>query len=296
MGAFIILLAVMVLGIGISIYRRTKQRKEENSIGTFPLAWKSILARKVDFYSHLTPENKSKFEDDIVRFLNNVRIEGVGTTVDITDRLLVASSAVIPVFGFPEWDYTFLDEVLLYPEAFDRNFSLGSKNEFITGMVGSGSMEGKMILSKPSLHLGFDNASDKQNVGIHEFIHLLDKEDGSIDGILPTFRGKQFTLPWLELIRKKTEEMLKGKNKDINGYGATDQREFLAVAGEYFFERPHLLQKNHPELYALLATAFNQHTINILKPGKTSRPQLERNKPCHCGSGKKYKNCCLDQS
>jgi MtfA peptidase len=68
----------------------------------------------------------------------------------------VASSAVIPVFGFPEWDYTFLDEVLLYPGTFDSKYTINSKEETITGMVGSGTMEGKMILSKPSLHSGFE--------------------------------------------------------------------------------------------------------------------------------------------
>ena len=292
MGAFILILVVMAVGIGISAYR---QRKEKQKLAeVFLPAWRTILETKVDFYRNLPIEEKERFENDIARFLNSVRIEGVGVTVDITDRLLVASSAVIPVFGFPEWDYTFLDEVLLYPGAFDRDFSVGSKNEFITGMVGSGgAMEGKMILSKPSLHLGFDNTTDKQNVGIHEFIHLLDKEDGSIDGIPPTFRGKQYTLPWLELIRQKTQEMLKGENKDISGYGATNQQEFLAVAGEYFFERPHLLQKNHPELYQLLAKAFNQQTVHVLKTGVKPRPKLERNSPCPCGSGKKYKDCCM---
>ncbi|WP_262503045.1 zinc-dependent peptidase [Polaribacter glomeratus] len=32
--------------------------------------------------------------------------------------------------------------------------------------------------------------------------------------------------------------------------------EFLAVAGEYFFERPKLIKKKHPELYRMLETCF----------------------------------------
>ena len=55
------------------------------------------------------------------------------------------------MFGFPEWDYTFLDEVLLYPGHFDRDYDIGSKSEAILGMVGSGNLQGKMILSKPAL-------------------------------------------------------------------------------------------------------------------------------------------------
>ena len=212
--------------------------------------------------------------------------------VNITDKLLVASSAAIPVFGFPNWDYTFLDEVLLYPASFDRQYRIKSGEEVITGMVGSGNMERKMILSKPALHRGFANESDKQNVGVHEFIHLLDKEDGEIDGIPATLLDKKFAVPWLELIRKKTDRIRKGK-ADINPYGETHEREFLAVTGEYFFERPQLLQTNHPELYDLLAKAFNQDTAGVLKIPRLPKAEIERNDPCPCGSGKKFKKCYL---
>jgi Mlc titration factor MtfA (ptsG expression regulator) len=270
------------------------RRRKRNSISQFPTSWKLILDEKVIFYHNLSGDEKLRFEQDVIRFLNNVRITGVHTEIDITDKLLVASSAVIPVFGFPEWDYTFLDEVLLYPASFDSKYEIGSKEETITGMVGSGTMEGKMILSKAALRSGFDNSTDKQNVGIHEFIHLLDKEDGNIDGIPAVLNGKTYALPWLELIKSKTGEIIKGKS-DINEYGATHEREFLAVAGEYFFERPQLLQKNHPELYTLLAQAFQQDTSATLKIVDRPRATIERNDPCPCGSGKKFKKCCMDK-
>ena len=32
---------------------------------------------------------------------------------------LVAASAVIPIFGFHDWEYHRLREVLIYPDAFD---------------------------------------------------------------------------------------------------------------------------------------------------------------------------------
>lgn len=291
---FLLIFLIMVAGITIGLVRHRNKRKAEPQ--AFPTTWRAILLSKVAFYAHLDEGGKHQFEQDALRFLAEVRIEGVKTTVDITDKLLVASSAVIPVFGFPEWDYTFLDEVLLYPGAFDSGFSIEnrSEEEYITGMVGSGgAMEGKMILSKPALHLGFDNSSDKRNVGIHEFIHLLDKEDGAIDGVPTILNKNAYALPWIELIRKKMEEIIKRKN-EIDTYGATNESEFLAVAGEYFFEHPHLLQKNHPELYELLSMAFNQDTTKILKAKPAAKVTLGRNSPCPCGSGKKYKACCMN--
>ncbi|HEY0656422.1 MAG TPA: zinc-dependent peptidase [Chryseosolibacter sp.] len=286
---------LIVFVIGLICYfgfRSMKEKAEHNLPAEFPAAWRAILDNHVLFYHNLVPDEQKRFEKDISRFLKSVRITGIHTSVDITDKLLVASSAVIPVFGFPDWDYKFLDEVLLYPDAFDRNYQINSREETITGMVGSGAMEGKMILSKPSLHRGFSNETDKQNVGIHEFIHLLDKEDGEVDGIPATLMDKQFSIPWLRLIREKTKAIHAGEN-DINPYGATHEREFLAVTGEYFFERPQLLQKNHPELYALLEKAFNQDTADILRKSKRTRAEIERNDPCPCGSGKKFKKCCL---
>lgn len=290
MTAFII---IIVLVVSFAIFY-SRQRSKTNAPASFPVAWKNILDEKVLFYHNLQPEEKDRFERDIIRFFNNVIITGVNTEADITDRLLVASSAVIPVFGFPEWDYTFLDEVLLYPDMFDSEFTINSKEEAITGMVGNGTMEDKMILSKPSLHRGFDNTTDKQNVGIHEFIHLLDKEDGSIDGIPSFLNDKAYALPWLRLIQKKTAEIIKG-DSDINEYGATHQREFLAVAAEYFFERPQQLKNNHPELYDLLHKAFRQDTASTLKITKRRSTEIERNDPCPCGSGKKFKKCCIDK-
>jgi MtfA peptidase len=292
--ALLIIFSIATLALIFVFTRKKKVLSAEPVV--FAQLWRTILMQKVVFYQQLDASGKERFEEDIVRFLSQVRITGVDIEIDITDRLLVASSAVIPVFGFPEWDYTFLDEVLLYPGLFDREYEVDSKSgEYISGMVGSGSMEGKMILSKPSLHLGFDNAGDKKNVGIHEFVHLLDKEDGSIDGVPMAMNNKAYAIPWLNLTRKKIAGIIEGHNdgEDINPYGATNEQEFLAVTSEYFFERPHLLQKNHPELYTLLSKAFNQDMTKTLNPSPSSKVKLGRNSVCLCGSGKKYKDCCL---
>jgi Mlc titration factor MtfA (ptsG expression regulator) len=288
-----------IITIGAILYFLVKKQKKDpaatinKETTRFPISWKAILEEKVEYYRSLPEDKKLLFEDDIIHFLNTVTFEGVETTVDITDKLLVASSAVIPVFGFPEWQYHFLKHVVLYPSAFDRNLKFDNKSEYITGMVGSGILEGRVILSKPSLHLGFSNARDKKNVGIHEFIHLLDKQDGVIDGI-PTFLNEnEYVLPWLELIRSKTKQIHEGKHSDINPYGATDQVEFLTVTGEYFFESPHLLEKNHPEIYELLCKAFNQDTTELISSTVKVKPKLGRNSQCLCNSGKKFKNCCM---
>jgi Mlc titration factor MtfA (ptsG expression regulator) len=236
---------------------------------------------------------RAQFESDIQNFLGKIKITGIKTNVTLEDRLLVASSAVIPLFGFPAWTYSHLDEVLLYPSAFDRNFNFNNKDEIITGMVGTGPMEGKVIFSKPSLHIGFEISNDKKNVGIHEFVHLFDKETGRVNGIPPGYEDKSFALPWLDFVQTKIKDIVTNKS-DINDYGATNKEEFFAVASEYFFERPHLLQKKHPTLYENLSQIFHQDMTQIIDLSSFEKQEEPgRNDPCPCGSELKYKKFCL---
>jgi Mlc titration factor MtfA (ptsG expression regulator) len=285
-----VILILLLIGILWYFFYYKKSKVE---VKTFPNSWHQILAENVIYYKNLVPDDQTKFAKDVMRFLARVRITGVQTEVSMEDKLLVASSAIIPVFGFPDWEYTFLDEVILYPTSFDRDFTTGGKREFIQGMVGNGAMEGKMILSKRALHAGFSNDRDKKNVGIHEFIHLIDKEDGMIDGLANSLNDKSHSIPWLNLMAEKIAA-IKSDNVGINPYGATNKQEFLAVAGEYFFERPHLLKTQHPQLYDLLSKAFNQDPTNLIQAREKRKVEIGRNDSCPCGSERKYKHCCMN--
>lgn len=284
-----IVLGVAVLALWL-LFRKKKARTIP--VNEVPDKWRTILNKEVRYYRELPAEQQEIFVKEVARFLARIPVSGVQLEVSLEDRLLVASSAVIPLFGFPDMDYRHLDEVILYPGHFDREFNFENPKELITGMVGNGPMEGKMILSRKALHVGFDNTQDKHNVGIHEFIHLYDKEDGVIDGVPEAFVDRSFVLPWLKLIEGKIKD-IHNDDSEIRDYGGTNNQEFLAVAGEYFFERPHLLQKKHPELYQMMVKTFNQDPSQLMARKEVKAKPLGRNSPCPCGSGRKYKHCCL---
>jgi len=223
-----------------------------------PQNFKELLLENVAFYRALNESGKILFEERVKEFLSYVNIRGVNTEIEDLDKLLVASSAIIPVFGFDNWHYYNLQSVLLYADAFTaNNFSVDSGKKNTLGMVGTGAMQQMMILSKPSLLQGFSNESDKNNTGIHEFVHLLDKADGETDGIPEQLLSRQYTIPWLKLIKESIDEIRKGKS-DMNPYGSVSNTEFFAVAAEYFFERPDLFKVKHPELSELMEKAFQQ--------------------------------------
>lgn len=255
----------------------------------FDPVWRAILIDKIAFYNALSKTEKLRFEFKVQDFLLNCRVTGIDVNIDITDKLLVAASAVIPIFQFPNWKYSNLHEVLLYPARFNEAFESSGPDRSILGMVGTGYMEGKMILSKPALHLGFENKSDKKNTAIHEFVHLIDKLDGAADGVPALLLDKQFVIPWLDLINKGIDNIHKN-NSDINPYGGTNRAEFFAVASEYFFERPKLLKSKHPELYNSMEKVFAHNIVsrNLDK----QKHRIGRNSPCPCGSGFKFKKCC----
>lgn len=288
-----LVLIVFVLGLWM-IMRLLSSSRRNNWIKpteAFPTHWRRLLVENIAFYNGLGDEDKKLFENDVQEFITNVKISGSKATVDDLDKVLVASSAVIPIFAFPDWKYHYLNEVILYPSSFNQKFETkGANNRNILGMVGSGGyMEGKMILSKPSLHQGFMNPTDGRNTAIHEFIHLIDKNDGTIDGMPAVLLENIYTLPWLDLIDKKIKHIRKN-DSDIRPYGGTNRMEFFAVLGEYFFEKPKQLRNNHPTLYELLADIFNQDLAQ--NAHKMKRLDIGRNDPCFCGSGKKFKKCC----
>ncbi|MES2764123.1 MAG: M90 family metallopeptidase [Bacteroidota bacterium] len=245
------IIAVIVLGL-ILYFQLNKGKENKIDVSEFLPAWRMILIEKVAFYNSLNDGDKALFESDILGFLAEVRITGIEVSIDDIDRILVASSAVIPVFAFTDWHYrTNITEVLLYPGAFNANFETAGEGRRILGMVGEGPMNGTMILSKQALLNGFSNETDKHNTAIHEFVHLIDKTDGAIDGIPENLLGKQYVLPWINLIAKEIELIHKGKS-DINPYGGTSQTEFFAVATETFFEKPWQMSERHADLFAEL--------------------------------------------
>ena len=272
--------AVVLLILFLSwLFWQNKRKKK--IIQDVPLTFKTILAEKVSFYQSLNAFDKTDFEKRVIQFLARVKITGINTIVEDIDKIFVAASAIIPIFAFKNWEYNNLNEVLLYPESFNEEFELkNGRDRPVLGMVGNGAMQHMMILSQPSLREGFTNRTDKNNTAIHEFVHLIDKTDGDVDGVPENILSKQYVLPWVNMMHGMVKNIAIGKS-DINPYGATNQAEFFAVAAEYFFERPDLLQSKHPELYDLLEKIFHQNpNAGNIKPNrlpfKQPHPQTKR--------------------
>ena len=87
-------------------------------------AQRKILEEHVEFYQELSVTEKKLFEEDVSKFLKNVKITGVNTEVEDMDQVFVAAAAVIPIFAFRAWEYRNINEVLLYPDNFSKEFAM----------------------------------------------------------------------------------------------------------------------------------------------------------------------------
>jgi MtfA peptidase len=213
------------------------------------------LNKKIAFYRELTASDKIVFEDRIGLFLAEIKIKEIGKPMpDKEVCLLVASSAIIAYWGLPYWNYGELSEVLVYPNNYTEDKQLDARGTIQGSVFHGGLMNSTMILSLPALRAGFANSKDGRNVGIHEFAHQLDKDDGAMDGSLVGFSPKQDN-GWYELVNVEMKKMVEGKS-DLDAYGATNEIEFFAVLMENYREKPEMLKKKHPFLFAHLQGIF----------------------------------------
>lgn len=252
-----ILFILIPVGIVVVYFIIRGNKSGAGAIAGISGADRQVLSENVHFYQQLNSTDRQKFEDKISAFLAVVRLEGIGIAVEPLDRILIACSAIIPVFGFDDWTYKNLSSVLLYPDTFNKDFQFEGGERSILGMVGEGYMNGQMILSRSALRQGFSNTADKENTAIHEFVHLLDKSDGATDGVPDNLMKHEYTVPWLKMIHQEMQRIENGKS-DINPYAITNEAEFFAVVSEYFFEKPKQLKAKHPQLYQMLSETFLQ--------------------------------------
>lgn len=217
----------------------------------FPARWRAFLLERYDHYERLPAHLRPRFEDDLRVFLHEARVTGVGVEAEEELKLLVAASAVTLSFGWPEYEWQQLTEVLLYPDDFDRDY--GFEREELSGQTHAW---GTVILSAPALRQSFADPDDAFHVGLHEFAHLLDVHQAHFDGLLPGLDARR-SREWAALIEREMERLRRGKSV-LDPYGAEEPAEFMAVAVEAFFEAPLAMRRRHAEMYALLSAYFRQ--------------------------------------
>lgn len=220
-----------------------------------PESYKELLHDYVPFYANLEEEEKKKFENRFQKFLAAVQINGANAQIEDLDRVLIGAAAIIPVYHIPDWEYINLHEVLVYPGNFNMEFEQHGHDRNVSGMVGTGPLQNVMILSKWELRQGFIHRESNRNVAIHEFVHLIDKMDGTLDGLPEILLERKYHAQWKEIMEMEMNAIRRGES-DVDPYGATSAVECFAVMSEYFFEQRELFCNRHPLMGQLMERVF----------------------------------------
>jgi Mlc titration factor MtfA (ptsG expression regulator) len=258
----IILIAVFLFAL-LFFFSTSKKKKNKIALAQpFPQEWHEYLLKEVQFYKELSASEQIRFQNKIKKFFAQTSISGV-KDLEVTDelKLLVACSAIIPVFLFDGWEYANLSEVIIYDGAVEPNQRNDAESDgVLLGQVRPLQTKHVLLLSKQYLVQGFESMNGKSNVGIHEFAHLLDQADGTMDGIPKAFMPEELLKPWTKIMYAEIERIV-ANHSDINPYALTNHAEFFAVVCEYFFENPEKFQEKHPQLYELMNQIFKKSEL-----------------------------------
>jgi hypothetical protein len=227
--------------------------EHEAGAAPFPPAWRVILLERVSFYRSFDEEERARFEARVALF---VRTKTFGSLdkLEITDemKVVVAAAACRLTMNILWADYAQVPHVALRASSF--------RDQTGAPAIGQGG-RWSVTISWPDLVDGFAIPDDGCNVGYHEFAHVLDGADGSMDGEAQGPAAELY-LTWSEVISSGRAQVQRALDANaaapLDAYAAKNDAEFFAVSTEWFFERPCSLRERLPAVYELLSRFYRQ--------------------------------------
>lgn len=249
---------------------RKNLRRRKLAARAFPKAWRAILKRRLPYFRALPADLQLQLKRHIQVFLAEKHFVGCDG-LQITDeiRVTIAAQACLLLLNRNTDFYPKLRQILVYPDAFiverQQQDPAGLVWEQRHVLAGESWEQGQVILSWKNTLEGAANPYDGHNVVIHEFAHQLDQEDGHANGA-PILQHSKDYLSWSNVFNQRYNQLIEDAAQQrpslLDYYGATNPAEFFAVATEVFFEQPHALNQQHPDLYQELSHFYRLDPIN----------------------------------
>lgn len=226
-----------------------------------PSDWRDILERNVGWYSMLKTDERTKLENDLRIFIVEKNWEGcAGLTLTEEMRVTIAGQACLLVLAWDDYLFERVKTILVYPSVYRTRPVDGELDQpsIRSGEVLKG---GPMVLSWRDALVDARGARDGRNVILHEFAHVLDFENGAIDGV-PLLSSLEEEARFATVVQREYESLCRALDQRratlLDPYGASSVSEFFAVATEAFFELAPFVREQHPELYQVLAAFYQQ--------------------------------------
>lgn len=218
--------------------------------------WLETRAR-VPWLSNLDPEREARLRELTARFLHEKTISPIGELVlDPVQCCMLAALCCLPLIEFGAEGLRGWSQLIVYPDAFRVNRShmdaAGVLHEWQDDLIGEAWEAGPVILSWADVAADCEDPRAGFCVAAHEMAHKIDVLDGLLDGTPPLPRPWQ--REWARDFQAAYDALAArvdaGEETAIDGYAAEAPEEFFAVATEYHFSDPQLLEAEMPEVAA----------------------------------------------
>ena len=253
----------------------TRRRRDRLRAQPVPPAWRAIVERNVPIFRRFPPADQAELLGHVQVFLAEKHFEGCAG-LELTDeiRVTIAAQACLLLLHRDTDYYPRLRSILVYPRGYtahgEQHVEGGIWEEGPEDLLGHTQEDLRaMVLSWDSVKHGARNATDGENLVLHEFAHQLDFEDDTTNGTPPLGSRDEYHA-WARVMRGEFEALRAadeaGEETLLDPYGAEDPAEFFAVVTEAFFEQPHALRRRHPALYERLAAFYRQDPASFVPP------------------------------
>ena len=257
---FVLIVWTVLNFIFLSVAHIIGQRVERLKIKYYEKApynlvekYESLLLNKFPYYRRLSEKSRIKFLIRLDRFVRSKTFTG-REGLEVTDEMkaLAGASAIQLTFGLDYYWLNRYEDIILFPDIF-YNSRMGQYHK------GETSEGGRIVLSWKHFTEGYDNDSDKLNLGLHELAHALDlsRMANDTDQYFREYYNK-----WC-IVSKGEFENMKKSPSFLRAYGGTNFREFFAVCVEHFFEAPDEFKKRLPDIYRHLTILLRQDPLLI---------------------------------
>ena len=232
--------------------------------------WTAAFGR-LSILEPLDEEERSRLRDLAARFVAGKSIEpAFGQALGTVDVAVIAAQACLPILALGLNAYESWRSVVVYPAGFvSREHEVdeaGVEHEWEEERSGESWFGGPVVLSLEDVEVS--GSGEGYNVVIHEMAHKLDMLDGDANGRPPLHRGMD-AAAWYRDFSAAFEDLNRrieaGETLSIDEYAAEEPGEFFAVASEWFFEAPGVLDSAYPAVYAQLCGFYRQDPLARLE-------------------------------
>jgi len=244
-------------------FRNWRRRRIQQHNALPEPAWRDAVA-SLPLLDGLSCDELKRLRELVTVFLHEKELVAArGYVLSGEMRLKIAAQACLPILNLGLDYYAGWVSVIVYPDEFVPEYEFmdedGVVHQVREPMIGESWERGPVILSAANVERTGEH--DGVNVVIHELVHKLDMLNGAPDGFPPLHREMD-RIAWTQAFSRAFDDFGAKVESNvetvIDPYAAESPAEFFAVLSEVFFEVPHTLLREYPEVYRQLAEFYRQ--------------------------------------